>query len=201
MQKYIRCHIVKATPMTREAYNNLRGLETPDENPDAEGYHVVYPDGYESWCPKAQFEAAGRPVDGMTFGQAIDACRHFGKKIQRANWNGEGQFVRYEEVLASEDGKLHDNPQDAPGMAAPAALCSTSRTARRARLASRSAGLPRRPTWVRATGASWRTNLVALDALGVSGASRVCCRKIITTKTPFLFKSHPSSQSHNFTNA
>lgn len=115
-KKYIRCHIVKATPMTREAYNNLRGLETPDENPDAEGYHVVYPDGYESWCPKAQFEAAGRQIDNMTFGMAIDACRYKGAKIQRANWNGEGQFVRFEEVLASEDGNLHDNPQDAPGM-------------------------------------------------------------------------------------
>ena len=96
-KQYIRCHIVKATPMTREAYNNLRGFETPDENPNAEGYHVIYPDGYESWCPKAQFEAAGRPIDGMTFGQAIDACRYKGKKIQRKNWNGKGQYVEYRE--------------------------------------------------------------------------------------------------------
>ena len=42
----------------------------------------------------------------MTFGQAIDACRYKGAKIQRANWNGEGQFVRYESALVSEDGKL-----------------------------------------------------------------------------------------------
>ena len=104
MQKYIRCHIVEAEPMTRAAYNTLRGLETPDENPDAEGYHVVYPDGYESRCPKAQFEAAGRPIDSMTFGQAIDACRYRGAKIQRANWNGEGQFVRFEYITAYEDG-------------------------------------------------------------------------------------------------
>lgn len=70
-KKYIRCHIVEATPMTRGCYNELRGWEIPaNENPDDEGYHVVYPDGYQSWCPKAQFEAAGRPVDGMTFGQA-----------------------------------------------------------------------------------------------------------------------------------
>ena len=59
---------------------------------------------------------ADSPVDGMTFGQAIDACRYRGAKIQRANWNGEGQFVRFEEVLASEDGKLHTDPQGAPGM-------------------------------------------------------------------------------------
>ena len=104
-KKYIRCHIVKATPMTRGDYNKHRGWEIPaNENPADEGYHVVYPDGYESWCPKAQFEAAGRPIDGMTFGQAIDACRYRGAKIQRANWNGEGQFVRWEVVEAFEDG-------------------------------------------------------------------------------------------------
>lgn len=61
---------------------------------------------------------ADSSVDGMTFGQAIDACRYRGAKIQRKNWNGEGQFVRFEEVLASEDGKLHTDPQGAPGMIA-----------------------------------------------------------------------------------
>ena len=105
MKKYIRCHIVEAEPMTRGDYNKHRGWEIPaNENPADEGYHVVYPDGYESWCPKAQFEAAGRPIDGMTFGQAIDACRYRGAKIQRANWNGEGQFVRFEYITAYEDG-------------------------------------------------------------------------------------------------
>ena len=88
-KQYIHCHLVKATSMTREAYNTLRGFETPDENPDAEGYHVVYPDGYESWCPKAQFEAASRPVDGMTFGMAIEAMKN-GKKVARRGWNGKG---------------------------------------------------------------------------------------------------------------
>ena len=118
-KKYIRCHIVKATPMTRGISYALRGKETPaNENAADEGYHVVYPDGYESWCPRAQFEAAGRPIDNMTFGMAIDACRYKSAKIQRANWNGEGQYVRFEEVIASEDGKLHTDPQDAPGMVA-----------------------------------------------------------------------------------
>ena len=98
MTKYIRSHIVEAEPMTRGDYNKHRGWEIPaNENPADEGYHVVYPDGYESWCPKAQFEAAGRPIDGMTFGQAIDACRYKGAKIQRANWNGEGQYVVYQD--------------------------------------------------------------------------------------------------------
>ena len=95
---YIRCHRVKARPMTRGDYNAYRGWTMPaNENAADEGYLVVYPDGYESWCPKAQFEAAGRPVDGLTFGLAIDACRYHGAKIQRANWNGEGQYVVYQD--------------------------------------------------------------------------------------------------------
>ena len=103
--------------MTRGEYNAHSGWDMPaSENPAEEGYHVVYPDGYESWCPKAQFKAACRPVDGMTFGIAIDACRYKGAKIQRANWNGEGQYVRYEEVPVSVDGKLHTEPQGTPGM-------------------------------------------------------------------------------------
>ena len=92
-KQYIRCHVVKATPMTRGCYNSYRGWEMPaKENADDEGYHVVYPDGYESWCPKAQFEAAGRPIDGMTFGQAIEAMKQ-GKKVARKGWNGKGMYI------------------------------------------------------------------------------------------------------------
>ncbi len=92
-KQYIRCHIVKATPMTRGDYNKYRGWEIPaNENPADEGYHVVYPDGYESWCPKAQFEDAGRPVDGMTFGMAIEAMKR-GKKVARRGWNGKGMYL------------------------------------------------------------------------------------------------------------
>ena len=93
MMKYIRCHVVEAKPMTRGEYNTYRGKETPQwENPAEEGYHVVYPDGYESWCPKSQFEAAGRPIDGMTFGMAIEAMKQ-GKKVARRGWNGKGMWL------------------------------------------------------------------------------------------------------------
>ena len=92
-RKYIRCHMVNACPLTRGDYNKLRGWEIPaNENPADEGYFVVYQDGYESWCPKAQFEAAGRPVDGMTFGQAIEAMKQ-GKKVARRGWNGKGMYI------------------------------------------------------------------------------------------------------------
>jgi len=116
MSKYIRVNIVEAEPMTAYEFDTLKNREHSGEN--CEGYKVVYDDGYVSWCPKARFDEVSRPIDGMTFGQAIDACRYRGAKIQRANWNGEGQFVRFEEVLASEDGKLHTEPQGAPGMVA-----------------------------------------------------------------------------------
>lgn len=93
MKKYIRCHLVEAAPMTRGAYNKKRGWTLPkDENPKDKGYLVKYPDGYVSWCPKAQFEEAGRPVDGMTFGMAIEAMKQ-GKKVARAGWNGKGMYL------------------------------------------------------------------------------------------------------------
>ena len=102
--KYIRMHQVEAEPMTRGDYNKKRGWEIPaNENPADEGYLVTYPDGYISWCPKAQFEAAGRPVDGMTFGMAVEMMKQ-GRKVARKGWNGDGQFVRFGSVLAFADG-------------------------------------------------------------------------------------------------
>lgn len=47
-----------------------------------------------------------KKVKTMGFGDAIKACQFKGKKIQRVNWNGEEQFVRYESVLAFTDGHI-----------------------------------------------------------------------------------------------
>lgn len=33
-----------------------------DIEPHTVGYKVVYPDGYESWCPREVFERTSRPV-------------------------------------------------------------------------------------------------------------------------------------------
>ena len=91
--KYIRMHQVEAEPMTRGDYNKFRGWEIPsNENPADEGYKVTYPDGYVSWCHKTQFEEAGRPCDGMTFGMAIEAMKR-GKKVARKGWNGKGMWL------------------------------------------------------------------------------------------------------------
>ena len=64
MKHYLRIHLVEAEPMTRGDYNKRRGWELPaGENPADEGYLVVYPDGYKSWCPKEAFERAGFPLE------------------------------------------------------------------------------------------------------------------------------------------
>ena len=79
--------------MNRGEYNEYRGWTIPaNENPADEGYLVKYPDGYESWSPKAVFEEAYRETDGMSFGLAIEAAKK-GKKIARAGWNGKNQYV------------------------------------------------------------------------------------------------------------
>jgi hypothetical protein len=63
-----------------------------DSNPEIPGYKVVYEDGYESWSPKDVFEKAYRGIDGLTFGQAIEALKQ-GKMVARKGWNGEGMFI------------------------------------------------------------------------------------------------------------
>ena len=93
LTKYISSKIVNAKPMNRASYNDYRGWKVPsDEDPEDDGYLVVYPDGHKSWCPKKQFEDCNRPCDGMTFGHAIEALRK-GLKIARKSWNEKGMFV------------------------------------------------------------------------------------------------------------
>lgn len=93
MKKYIGTKIIEAKPMTRGDYNDYRGWTIPkDENPADEGYLVKYPDGYESWSPKKQFEEAYRECDNMTFGLAIEALKK-GHKVARKGWNGKGMYI------------------------------------------------------------------------------------------------------------
>ena len=95
--------MVELTTMNRAEYIKYRGWELPvDENGKDEGYLVEYADGgvsndgrhagYISWSPKDVADRHYRPVDGMTFGMAIEAAR-LGKKISRAGWNGKGMWV------------------------------------------------------------------------------------------------------------
>jgi len=94
--KYLGVKLVEAAELNLGDYNIYRGWDIPEnEDPKREGYLVVYPDGYESWCPKEQFEEANRAIDGMTFGHAIEAAKK-GFRISRAGWNGKNMFVVYQ---------------------------------------------------------------------------------------------------------
>lgn len=66
---YVGTKVVRGVPMTRGAYNELRGWEVPaNEDPEDSGYLVEYTDGgksnvegfagYISWSPKDVFERA-----------------------------------------------------------------------------------------------------------------------------------------------
>lgn len=65
MKEYLMVQRVKAKPMTRKEYNDLRGWLVPEnENPDDEGFLIEsegkpnHPDyeGYLQWLTKEQFE-------------------------------------------------------------------------------------------------------------------------------------------------
>ena len=103
MKTYIGTKLVKMRPMNRADYNTYRGWTLPaDENGADEGYLVEYLDGgkpnhsdhegYISWSPKEQAEAAYRETSGLTFGLAVEALKK-GLKVARAGWNGAGMFA------------------------------------------------------------------------------------------------------------
>lgn len=103
MQTHIGVMMIRAVPMTRIAYNLLRGWALPtNENGDDEGYLVEHMDGeqanhpdfegYISWSPKDVFDRAYKPTTGLTFGLAIEAMR-LGFKVAREGWNGKGMWI------------------------------------------------------------------------------------------------------------
>lgn len=103
MQQYLGTKLVNMAPMTRGAYNFFRGWGMPPgEDPEDAGYLVECIDGgapntmryfgYVLWLPKEVAERSYRPVNGLTFGLAIEAAK-LGKKIARGGWNGKGQWV------------------------------------------------------------------------------------------------------------
>lgn len=86
MKRYLGIKFINAKPMTRAAYNALRGWQMPaDENGDDAGYLVEYIDGgqanhpeyagYISWSPADVFDRAYRPVMGTTFDDALVALK------------------------------------------------------------------------------------------------------------------------------
>jgi len=115
MERFLGVKFVEAKLMKLGSYNIHRGWDIPpDEDPEREGYLVRYPDGYESWGPKEQFETANRLITDMPFGHAIEAAKQ-GRKIARRKWNGKDMYVVYMEKLmlppyntAGTDRKVND---------------------------------------------------------------------------------------------
>lgn len=95
-ESYIGTKRIDAAPMTRGEYAKLSGrnsiLTEKGESESDNGYHVRYPDGYESWSPKSAFDAAYRKSGNMTFGHAIELLK-LGCKMARKGWNGKGMFL------------------------------------------------------------------------------------------------------------
>lgn len=100
MQKYIGVKLIHAIPMTRAAYNVLRGWDLPeDEEGSDKGFLVEYMDGgqpnhkdyagYISWSPDEVFQNAYKETQGLNFGLAIEAMKK-GLKVVRKGWNGNG---------------------------------------------------------------------------------------------------------------
>ena len=64
MIKYEGTKQLHATPISLGIYNALRGWDIPEnEDPNKEGYLVVYPDGYPSWSPKEVFEESYNTIE------------------------------------------------------------------------------------------------------------------------------------------
>jgi hypothetical protein len=60
MEKYIGCKIIKAEEMDECTFLKEFKGEDVSNRETQPGYHVEYPDGYNSWSPKKVFEAAYR---------------------------------------------------------------------------------------------------------------------------------------------
>jgi hypothetical protein len=98
MKMYLGTRAIKAVPMTRAEYNIYRGWELQENEKtmgEDQGFLVeALNSGHVSWLIKEEFEAIYEPVDGMSFGLAIEAAK-LGRKIARAGWNGKGMWVVY----------------------------------------------------------------------------------------------------------
>ena len=90
---YIGLKQVVAATLNLGDYNEYRGWDLPaDEIPETEGYVIQYPDGYESWSPKKQFEDAYMTAGDLDFSAALFLLKQW-KKVARSGWNGSGMYA------------------------------------------------------------------------------------------------------------
>ena len=63
MPAYIGAKIILAIPMSHKNFvEKIKEESYNDNDEDADGYYVLYPDGYKSWSPKKTFESAYRRI-------------------------------------------------------------------------------------------------------------------------------------------
>lgn len=64
MKTYVGTKIIRAVPMDKQTF--LKEVKNEDFDSvgteNEHGYHVQYPDGYNSWSPKSIFEEAYRLI-------------------------------------------------------------------------------------------------------------------------------------------
>lgn len=90
--KYIGVKIVEAVPMTYHEWIKETEGKAPMARDYQPGYKVTYPsvngsDPHTSWCPADAFEQHNRPIDGMTFGHALESVKN-GSAASRKAWKG-----------------------------------------------------------------------------------------------------------------
>ena len=78
MENFIGVKMVQAEPMKRHdaavcGYTSVDASVQPSAMLQ-DGYHVLYPDGYHSWCPKEVFEKANFRITSTQVGE-LDAQR------------------------------------------------------------------------------------------------------------------------------
>ena len=90
---YIGTKVLKAKPMTRREYNDLRGWTLPEgENGADEGFVTDNCHGHIQWQPKDVFLDSFAPMTGMDFGLAVAAMKQ-GMRVARKGWNGKGMWL------------------------------------------------------------------------------------------------------------
>jgi len=107
MKKYIGTKVIEAEPMNLGEYNKYRGWEIPkDEDPERDGYRVVYPDDYVSWSPKEIFEEAYKDIsdaNGLEY-KVFPSEEETISVVDDADYHG-AHFYQMRNSLGFKDGK------------------------------------------------------------------------------------------------
>ena len=115
MREYVGIKRVKAMPQTFDKYCT----EAPGADPSKvtgerrEGYQVVYPGGYVSWCPREEFEAAYQGLEErMDFSRALWLMQQ-GHKVFRREHIKQG-ILQYVAIAFPDEAGMGVDPNTEP---------------------------------------------------------------------------------------